>query len=138
FEITETAVMHDFKQANEALNLLKLQGAQIALDDFGTGYSSLSYVQRMPLDRLKIDSSFITDIATDKHTQNIVRTIFDLCNNLNLYCIVEGVETQEQLAILNQMGFRFIQGYYFSKPLCPADAIKFINQEDNISDKLSA
>ena len=138
FEITETAVMHDFKQANEALNLLKLQGAQIALDDFGTGYSSLSYVQRMPLDRLKIDRSFITDIATDKHTQNIVRTIFDLCNNLNLYCIVEGVETQEQLAILNQMGFRFIQGYYFSKPLCPADTIKFINQEDNISDKLSA
>ena len=133
FEITETAVMHDFQQANEALTLLKLQGAQIALDDFGTGYSSLSYVQRMPLDRLKIDRSFIIDIATDEHTRNIVRTIFDLCNNLNLCCIVEGVETQEQLAILNQMGFRYIQGYYFSRPLIPKAALEFVNQTDNIS-----
>ncbi|MBL1421511.1 MAG: EAL domain-containing protein [Alphaproteobacteria bacterium] len=138
FEITETAVMNDFKQANEALKLLKLQGAKIALDDFGTGYSSLSYVQRMPLDRLKIDRSFITDIATDKHTRNIVRTIFDLCNNLNLRCIVEGVETAEQLAIVNQMGFRYIQGYYFSQPLHPQDALAFTTQQNNISEKLIA
>ena len=135
FEITETAVMHDFKQANEALNLLKLQGAQIALDDFGTGYSSLSYVQRMPLDRLKIDRSFITDIATDKNTRNIVQTIVDLCNNLNLDCIVEGVETQEQLSILKAMGCRYIQGYYFSKPLLHSDALNFVNHSTNITKK---
>lgn len=129
FEITETAVMHDFKQANEALKLLKLQGAEIALDDFGTGYSSLSYVQRMPLDRLKIDRSFITDIATDKNTRNIVQTIIDLCNNLNLNCIVEGVETKEQLNVLKEMGCHYIQGYYFSKPLNHDDALLFSKQD---------
>ncbi|PCI88225.1 MAG: hypothetical protein COB24_03805 [Hyphomicrobiales bacterium] len=138
FEITETAVMNDFKQASEALHMLKLQGAQIALDDFGTGYSSLSYVQRMPLDRLKIDRSFIVDIETDEHTRNIVRTIFDLCSNLNLCCIVEGVETAQQLAILDQMGFRYIQGYYFSRPLLPADALEFINYKDDVFNKLIA
>lgn len=130
FEITETAVMNDFKQANEALNLLKLQGAQIALDDFGTGYSSLSYVQRMPLDRLKIDRSFIIDIATDPHTKNIVQTVIDLCNNLNLYCIVEGVETEEQLKVLNEMGCRYIQGYYFSRPLSPKNALTYLSQDE--------
>lgn len=129
FEVTETAVMTDFDQANDALNLLKLQGAQIALDDFGTGYSSLSYVQKMPLDRLKIDRSFIIDIATDNHARNIVQTILDLCKNLNLYCIVEGVETQEQLATLRQMGCRYIQGFYFSKPLNQEDAQVFIQKD---------
>ena len=138
FEITETAVMNDFKQANEALNLLKLQGAQIALDDFGTGYSSLSYVQRMPLDRLKVDRAFITDIATDNDTKNIVQTILDLCNNLNLYCIIEGVETAEQLAVLESMGCRYFQGYYFSKPLNHPDTNQFLEQENNITQKLLA
>lgn len=138
FEITETAVMHDFKQANEALKLLKLQGAQIALDDFGTGYSSLSYVQRMPLDRLKVDRSFIIDIANDKHTRNIVRTILDLCNNLNLYCIIEGVETKQQLTVLEEMGCRYIQGYYFSRPLNQQNVLKFIAQQNNSTIKLHA
>lgn len=138
FEITETAVMHDFKQAKEALNLLKLQGAQIALDDFGTGYSSLSYVQRMPLDRLKIDRSFIIDIAIDNDAKNIVQTILDLCNNLNLYCIVEGIETKEQLTVLQEMGCRYIQGYYFSKPLKQSMALKFLAHDDNITAKICA
>ncbi|PCI83945.1 MAG: hypothetical protein COB24_14945 [Hyphomicrobiales bacterium] len=138
FEITESAVMHDFEQANEALKLLKLQGAQIALDDFGTGYSSLSYVQRMPLDRLKIDRSFVTNIATDKDTKNIVQTILDLCNNLNLHCIVEGVETVEQLTLLEAMGCRYFQGYYFSKPLNYPATHKFLAQQTNISEKLRA
>lgn len=129
FEVTETAVMDDFDQANEALNLLKLQGAQIALDDFGTGYSSLSYVQKMPLDRLKIDRSFIIDVATDNHARNIVQTVLDLCKNLDLYCIVEGVETEEQLTTLKQMGCRYIQGYYFSRPLNHKDALAFIKQD---------
>ncbi|MBL1421513.1 MAG: EAL domain-containing protein [Alphaproteobacteria bacterium] len=138
FEITESAVMHDFQQANEALKLLKLQGAQIALDDFGTGYSSLSYVQLMPLDRLKIDRSFITNIVTDNDTRNIVKTILDLCNNLNLNCIVEGVETAEQLTLLQRMGCRYFQGYYFSKPLNNSATNAFLAQQTNIRDKLSA
>ncbi len=128
FEVTETAVMHDFEKANEALHMLKLLGAEIALDDFGTGYSSLSYVQRMPIDRLKIDRSFINEIDTDKNTRNIVRTIIDLCNNLDLYCIVEGVETEDQLAALEQVGGRYIQGYYYSRPLVPEDALDYLAQ----------
>lgn len=126
FEVTETAVMQDFEQANRALELLKLMGAHVALDDFGTGYSSLSYVQRMPLDRLKIDRSFVSEVHKDKNSRNIVKTITDLCNNLELYCIVEGVETEAQLIVLEEMGCRYIQGYYFSRPLCQADALKFL------------
>lgn len=127
-EVTETAVMHDMERATDALRLLKLQGVQIALDDFGTGFSSLSYVHRMPLDRLKIDRSFINEIDTDNDTRNIVRTIIDLCNNLNLYCIVEGVETESQLKVLEQVGGQYVQGYYFSQPLTPVDAMAYLEQ----------
>ena len=133
FEVTETAIMHDMDRANEALRLLKLQGAQIALDDFGTGYSSLSYVQRMPLDRLKIDRSFINEIDTNEDTKNIVRTILDLCNNLNLYCIIEGVETETQLNVLEQIGGQYVQGYYFSRPLTPDDAMAFLKKSQNLA-----
>ncbi|MCJ8322476.1 MAG: EAL domain-containing protein [Rhizobiales bacterium] len=129
FEVTETAIMHDFKRANESLNLLKLMGCRIALDDFGTGYSSLSYVQRLPLDRLKIDRSFINEIATDMDARNIVKTIIDLCNNLNLYCIVEGVETKEQLDVIKELGCRYVQGYYFSPPLLADDAREFVKPD---------
>lgn len=132
FEVTETAVMNDFQQANESLKMLKLLGAKIALDDFGTGYSSLSYVQCMPLDRLKIDRSFITNITTESNSRNIVQTILDLCNNLNLYCIVEGVETSEQLEILKSMGCDYIQGFYFSRPLNHQATIEFANRNENL------
>lgn len=141
FEVTETSVMNDFEQANESLRMLKRLGVKIALDDFGTGYSSLSYIQRMPLDRLKIDRCFITDIGTDNNSKNIVRTILDLCNNLNLYCIVEGVETVEQLVILREMGVKYIQGYYFSKPLNHTDTAEFLSsdlgipKEETLSEK---
>lgn len=133
FEVTETAVMHNFDKTLDALKILKAQGAKIALDDFGTGYSSLSYVQRMPLDRLKIDRSFIMEIDTDKDTSNIVRTIIDLCNNLDLYCIVEGVETEDQLHALAEVGGRYVQGYYFSKPLSQADAMAFLDKDLDIA-----
>ncbi|PCI85941.1 MAG: hypothetical protein COB24_11370 [Hyphomicrobiales bacterium] len=132
FEVTETAVIQDFDQANRALELLKLQGASIALDDFGTGYSSLSYVQRMPLDRLKIDRSFITDVHKNRSSRNIVKTITDLCNNLNLQCVIEGVENESQLAVLEEMGCRYIQGYYFSRPLSEQDALNFLTKNDII------
>lgn len=92
----------------------------------------------MPLDRLKVDRSFIIDIANDKHTRNIVRTILDLCNNLNLYCIIEGVETKQQLTVLEEMGCRYIQGYYFSRPLNQQNVLKFIAQQNNSTIKLHA
>ncbi len=117
FEITETAVMHDFERAQESLNLLKRFGARIALDDFGTGQSSLSYVHTLPLDRVKVDRSFVAEIEHNPVTQAVVRTILDLCKHLELDCIIEGVETKGQLDTLQAMGCSAFQGYLFSRPL---------------------
>ncbi len=116
-EITETALMRDFDMARSALLALKATGLQISLDDFGTGYSSLGYVHRLPIDKIKIDRSFMADLTTEKASRDIVKTIVDLCRNLNLACIVEGVETAEHVLILRGLGCRAMQGYYFSRPL---------------------
>jgi diguanylate cyclase (GGDEF)-like protein len=122
-EVTETAVMRDFDKGCECLNALKALGARIALDDFGTGYSSLSYVHRLPLDKIKIDRSFIKDIETQPACRDIVKTIIDLCRNLKLTCVIEGMETNEQAQILRGLGGAMMQGYYFGKPM-PADAVQ--------------
>ncbi len=116
-EITETALMRDFDMARSALLALKATGLQISLDDFGTGYSSLGYVHRLPIDKIKIDRSFMADLTTEKASRDIVKTIVDLCRNLNLVCIVEGVETAEHVLILRGLGCRAMQGFYFSRPL---------------------
>ncbi len=116
-EITETALMRDFDMARSALLALKATGLQISLDDFGTGYSSLGYVHRLPIDKIKIDRSFMADLTTEKASRDIVKTIVDLCRNLNLVCIVEGVETVEHVLILRGLGCRTMQGFYFSRPL---------------------
>jgi diguanylate cyclase (GGDEF)-like protein len=117
FEITETAVMHNMAQATTALAALQGLGARISLDDFGTGYSSLSCIRELPLDKVKIDRSFISKIETDSAARLILTTIIGLCGNLGLDCIVEGVETCEQAAFLRGEGCRFMQGYYFAKPM---------------------
>ncbi len=125
FEITETMIMQDFDRVVESLHYIREQGFALALDDFGTGYSSLSYVQKLPIDRLKIDRSFIKDMAKNPADRNIVRTIADLCRNLGLDCVVEGVETERQLQLVTDLDLHFIQGYYFSRPLSPAAALAF-------------
>jgi diguanylate cyclase (GGDEF)-like protein len=117
FEITETAVMHNMAQATAALRQLKQLGARISLDDFGTGYSSLSCIQELPLDKVKIDRSFIRKIESDAAARLILTTIIGLCRNLGLDCIVEGVETAEQAEFLRGQGCRFMQGYHFGKPM---------------------
>ena len=128
FEITETAVMQDFMRATHGLKLIRQLGAKVALDDFGTGYSSLSYLPRMPIDRLKVDRSFIEDIESSQAKQDIMCTIAQLCDNLNLESTVEGVENETQYKILDAMGYHLIQGYYFSKPL----------QQDELAERLAA
>jgi diguanylate cyclase (GGDEF)-like protein len=117
FEVTETAVMRNRLQAAAALDTLKALGARIALDDFGTGYSSLGCIRELPLDKIKIDRSFVRNIETDPASLTILKTLVGLCSNLQLDCIVEGVETPRQLQLLRGEGCRFIQGYLFSKPL---------------------
>ncbi|MFK5980699.1 MAG: EAL domain-containing protein [Rhizobiaceae bacterium] len=131
FEITETAVMQNFERANESLTHIRQLGASIALDDFGTGFSSLSYVQRIKIDRLKVDRSFIQNIETDAASQDIVRTVADLCRNLNLQCIIEGVEKKSQLEVLENMGCNLFQGYYFAMPMSEADTLNYLNDIAN-------
>jgi diguanylate cyclase (GGDEF)-like protein len=115
-ELTETALMRDFERAREAITLLQALGIRIALDDFGSGYSSLSYVHRLPLDKVKIDRSFMADLSS-RQGERIVATILELCRNLDLSCIVEGVETADQLAILRRLGCRYVQGYLIGRPM---------------------
>jgi diguanylate cyclase (GGDEF)-like protein len=122
FEITETALLHDFDGAAEVIESIHRLGATVALDDFGTGFSSLGYVHRLKLDKIKIDRSFITDIDRSERSPQIVRSIIDLCRNLEMPCVVEGVETAAQLAVLLDLGARGMQGHFFSPPM-PESAI---------------
>ena len=130
FEITETAVAHDFKQAVAAVQTLKALGAGISLDDFGTGYSSLSHVHRLPLDKIKVDRSFITDIGSNPVSLKIVKSLTALCADMGLDCIIEGVETAAQLATLRDLGCRMVQGYYFAQPMTEAEVPAFLASAD--------
>ena len=101
---------------------MKARGIQISIDDFGTGYSSLSYLHRLPVDSLKVDRSFVNQIQIGKRNNQIVETIMALGNQLELDTIAEGIETQAQLERLQQLGYKFGQGYLFSRPLSQAAA----------------
>lgn len=116
-EITETAMMGDFKTVESGIRRLKKEGICIALDDFGTGYSSLVHLHRLPLDKIKIDKSFLTDIATDTTSFTIVKSLLTLGRQLEVGCVVEGVENQEILEIVQKLGGRLAQGYHFARPM---------------------
>lgn len=118
-ELTESMLMDDPEEAVNRLAGLRRTGVRIALDDFGTGYSSLGYLGRFPIDQLKIDRSFITDITTDPKSATIATSIIGLAHRMRLRVVAEGVETQAQLGYLRQYGCDELQGYYFSKPLTP-------------------
>ena len=117
FEVTETAVMRDLEQANRALLSLLSLGSRIALDDFGTGHSSLTHVQKLPLDRIKIDRSFVAEVESGPTSRAIIKTTIDLCRNLGISCVLEGIETQEQASALVTLGGTVMQGYFFGRPM---------------------
>ena len=127
-ELTETLVMHDVENAIGVLRDLKALGVKLSIDDFGTGYSSLSYLKRFPIDVLKIDQSFVRDIALDADDAAIVTSIISLAHSLRLNVIAEGVETVEQLAYLRRHGCDEIQGYYFSKPVAALEFEQLLQQ----------
>ncbi len=115
-EITESVIMTDGEATESLLQELRGLGVGIHIDDFGTGYSSLSYLHRFPVDMLKIDKSFVDTAATSAENLEIVRAILGLAKILNMEVIAEGVESQEQMTMLKEMGCRFVQGFLISKP----------------------
>ena len=122
FEITESAIMADPSRALEILTTIHETGVRLSIDDFGTGYSSLSYLRKLPVDRLKVDKSFVIHMTENEGDAKIVRSTIDLAHNLGLEVVAEGVETQEVLDRLTEMGCDAAQGYYMSKPL-PANEL---------------
>jgi len=116
-ELTEGVLMHNAKSTSSVLQALKRMGVHLAVDDFGTGYSSLSYLRQFPIDVLKIDQSFVRQISEDPNDSAIVRAIIDMGKNLKLRVIAEGIETQEQLALLQTWNCSEGQGYLFSRPV---------------------
>lgn len=121
FEITESVALNNMADTIRKIVSLKRMGIIFALDDFGTGYSSLSHLKDLPVDKLKIDRSFINDITIDKQDENLVRSIIQLSKNLGLTTVAEGVETEAQVEWLMLNGDILLQGYYFSKPIEPEE-----------------
>ena len=115
-EITETALMVDLERAAEALGEIRALGVQISLDDFGTAYSSLCWLRKLPIDKLKIDRSFVSGVAKDSQDLAIVKTIIELAKACKQGVIAEGVETVEQLRVLRELGVDHAQGYLFAQP----------------------
>jgi diguanylate cyclase (GGDEF)-like protein/PAS domain S-box-containing protein len=116
-ELTETILMHDAEAVTVALRELRRRGVSISIDDFGTGYSSLAYVKKFPVDRIKIDQSFVRNMTTDPNDAAIVRAVINLGHSLGIDVIAEGVENQDQVDILRAEGCEEAQGYLFAKPL---------------------
>lgn len=127
-EVTESAIMHNAQEVISTLLKLKSMGVQLSIDDFGTGYSSLSYLKRFPVDRLKIDQSFVRDIATDPESAAIAQAVITLGHSMNLRVVAEGVETLEQLAFLRAHQCDEKQGYLFSRPLPGGEFVKLLQE----------
>jgi EAL domain-containing protein (putative c-di-GMP-specific phosphodiesterase class I) len=125
-EITEGVFMHNEENTLAVLLQLKSTGLHLSIDDFGTGYSSLSYLKRFPIDKLKIDQSFIRDCHTNDEDKAIIKTIVSLGKSLNLSLIAEGVEEESHVEFLRGLGCDEIQGYWFSKPVLPEQLITLL------------
>ena len=125
-EVTENAIMEDPELALSILNSLDQHGLLLSIDDYGTGYSSMSYLKQLPVKELKIDKSFVLDLASNKEDEILVRSTIELGHNLGLKVTAEGVEDQRSLEILRGFGCDLIQGFYISKPLPVADLNDFL------------
>ena len=129
-EITENILMDEPQIIIDALTKLKAQGISIALDDFGTGFSSLSYLQKLPLDRLKVDRAFVTDINQEGQSV-IAETIINLGKKMHLKVIAEGIEEIEQQERLIELGCDEVQGFYYAKPMPSDEFIDFLQQQSD-------
>jgi diguanylate cyclase len=128
-ELTESTVMDHAESSVHILEELSRMGVVVSIDDFGTGYSSMSYLRRFPIDKLKIDRSFINDLTTHADAASIVQAIISLAHSLNLKVVAEGVETAAQLQQLRELGCDQFQGFYRSAAVLPAEIEKFVRAE---------
>lgn len=129
-ELTESVLIQHYDLASKILNQFKDMGIRLAVDDFGTGYSSLSYIKRFPVNKLKIDQSFVRDIPTDKYDMSITKAIIALAHSLKMTVTAEGVETQSQQAFLKTLGCDEVQGYLIGHPLPEKEFIKLYNYSE--------
>lgn len=127
-ELTESLLIDDVTNAVKTMNALKLMGVKLVIDDFGTGYSSLSYLKQFPVDKLKIDRSFITELLNVENDAAIARAIINLGHSLNLEVLAEGVETQVQRDFILNHGCDYAQGYFYKPPQLPEDLAEFIKK----------
>jgi diguanylate cyclase len=125
-ELTETALMSNAEESIYILESLSRLGVLISVDDFGTGYSSMSYLRRFPIDKLKIDRTFVKEMTTRPEDASIVRAMVSLAHSLNLKVVAEGVETGDQLALLQQLGCDQYQGFHFSAALTAGEFDRLI------------
>jgi EAL domain-containing protein (putative c-di-GMP-specific phosphodiesterase class I) len=127
-EVTEGTLMDHTEATLETLNALRKEGMQLSLDDFGTGYSSLSYLKRLPLNNLKVDQSFVCGLPEDGESLAIVRAIVALAKNLGFTVTAEGIETEEQARILNELECETLQGYFIGKPVPAEELSELMNR----------
>lgn len=130
FEITESVLLEDSYKTWKWLDSVKQLGIKLVLDDFGTGYSSLAYLKKVPVQRIKIDRTFIKDITLNYNDQVLVQAIIAISNSLNIEVLAEGVETKEQFQLLQKIGCQMIQGFYFAKPKTPEEFVELISSHD--------
>ncbi|NLL76926.1 MAG: EAL domain-containing protein [Clostridiales bacterium] len=116
-EVTESLAINDMERMKSILAKIKKLGVRIALDDFGTGYSSLNHIREIPFDVIKVDQSFVKDLAGDAYSQSFIRMVAELADAIDVSICVEGIETKEQYKVLEGMKVRLVQGYYFDKPI---------------------
>lgn len=135
-ELTENVILSNSEIIKAVVELKKI-GITIAIDDFGTGYSSLSYLKKIPLDRLKIDSSFIQHIKSDTDDEVIIRAVIAIANNLNFKVLAEGVETEDQLNFLRTNACGDVQGFYFSKPLTVTELEYYLRNPSHIKTEIA-
>ena len=131
-EVTESLAINDMERMKMILSRIKKLGVRIALDDFGTGYSSLNHIREIPFDVIKVDQSFVKDLAEDAYSQSFIRMVAELADAIDVSICVEGIETKEQYKVLEGMKVRLIQGYYFDRPM-PREEFekKYVWQKEN-------
>ena len=137
-EITESAFIADPERIGRTTQALKALGATLAMDDFGTGYSSLAYLQKLPIDVLKIDRSFVTGMLADRDKLAIVRAILSLAEALGMRTVAEGIETAESAQMLAALGCTYGQGYYFARPLEAEAAFAWLAERNAVATSASA